>query len=76
MSHDSIVEEIHQVREALAERFHHDLRAIAGFLRERAKNDGTSLITLPPRRVVPFECLHTEREATVSRSTESHKDPV
>lgn len=35
--HDPIVEEIHQVRRELAERYHHDLDAIAKALDDQAR---------------------------------------
>lgn len=50
---DPIVEEIHALREALAEAHGNDLEEIVRAAREVGDNQGRRLETLPPRRVPP-----------------------
>ena len=49
MWRDPIVEQIRQLRQQYAARFHHDLTAICQDLRERQKTGGRKVVTLPPR---------------------------
>lgn len=53
MTNDPIVEEIHRVREVIAERFNNDLQAIADDARRRQADSGRSTVSLLPRRVTP-----------------------
>jgi hypothetical protein len=47
---DPIVEEIHRVREKLAEQHGFDIRAIVRDLRDKQARSGRQYDTLPPRR--------------------------
>jgi hypothetical protein len=55
MSHDTLVDEVREIREAYAARFDYDLHAICRDLKEQEKASGRKLVTLPPRRLVPKE---------------------
>ncbi|MEO8183944.1 MAG: hypothetical protein ABI895_34405 [Deltaproteobacteria bacterium] len=46
---DAIIEELHQVREALAEASDNDLKQIAEAARARQKHSGHEVVRLPPR---------------------------
>ena len=52
MWNDPIVEELRQHRQAYAAQFNHDLSAICRDLRERRKEGGRKVVSLPPKRVV------------------------
>lgn len=49
MALDSIIAEIRQTRDELAERFDYDLRAIIQDARDRQAASGRKVVTLPPR---------------------------
>jgi len=49
MWRDPIVEQIRQLRQQYAARFHHDLTAICQDLRERQTVGNRKVVTLPPR---------------------------
>lgn len=51
MASDSIIAEVRQTRDALAERFNYDLRAIIEDAKERQVAGGRKIVTLPPRPV-------------------------
>lgn len=46
---DAIIEELHQVREAIAEASDNDLKKIAEAARARQKRSGHEVVRLPPR---------------------------
>jgi hypothetical protein len=46
-----IVEEIRRSREGYAARFNYDLGAICRDLRERQKQSGRKVVSLPPKRI-------------------------
>ena len=50
MSRDPIVEEIRRVRQERAAKFNYDLRAICADLKEKEKNFGHPVVSLPPKR--------------------------
>lgn len=58
MSHDPIVAEIRQLREARAKRFGYDVRALVKDAQQRDAADSRPIVRLSPRRV----------ESAVSRS--------
>jgi hypothetical protein len=49
MAIDSVLAEVRQAREALAERFNFDLRAISADARKRQQASGRRVVSLPPR---------------------------
>lgn len=49
MWRDPIVEEIRKWRREYAARFHYDLNAICQDLRQRQKDGGRQVVSLPPR---------------------------
>lgn len=51
MTTDSIVSEVRQARDALAQRFNYDLHAIASDARERQAASGRKVVTFPPKKV-------------------------
>lgn len=53
MQTDPVVEEVRAIREAYAERFGFDLRAICRDLREQERASDRELVSLPPRRTEP-----------------------
>jgi hypothetical protein len=55
MWEDPIVAEVHRVREEFAARFNNDLRAMTRYLQEKARQEGRTLVSFPPRRVQPAE---------------------
>ena len=46
---DAIIEELHEVREAIAEASDNDLKKIAEAARARQKHSGHKVVRLPPR---------------------------
>lgn len=48
-SKDPILEEIHEIREALAKESGYDLEKIAAAARKRQEESGRKAVTLPPR---------------------------
>jgi hypothetical protein len=53
MSHDPIVEEVRQIRDAIAQEHDYDLGSIFSMLRAREAESGTSHVEHPPRRPDP-----------------------
>lgn len=53
MCRDPIVEEIRQLRQQYAARFHHNLKTICHDLREREKKNRRQVVALPPRPAQP-----------------------
>ena len=49
---DPIIDEIHAVREALAQEFDYDAEKIAEAARKRQAKSGREAVTLPPRPTV------------------------
>jgi hypothetical protein len=49
MSTDTIVAEVRQAREALAQRFNYDLRAMIEDARERQAAGGRPVVSFPPK---------------------------
>lgn len=52
MRKDPIVEEIRKARDAHARKFGYDLKAICADLREKEKNCGHPVVSLPPKRII------------------------
>jgi hypothetical protein len=52
MARDPIIEELHKVREAIAERFGNDLRAIFADAVRTQGSDGRRVVRLAPRPVL------------------------
>jgi hypothetical protein len=55
MWEDPIVKETRAAREELSARFGHDLHALCAYLREKEREHGDQVVTLPPRRPEPAE---------------------
>jgi hypothetical protein len=53
MRQDSIINEIHQIRESYAKQFNFDLKAICADLREKQSKGGRVVVAFPPKRVQP-----------------------
>jgi hypothetical protein len=53
MTNDPVVEEIHRVREGIAERFNNDLQAIADDARRRQADSGRAAIEPRARGATP-----------------------
>ncbi len=51
MWQDPIVEEVRRWREQYAAEFNYDLKAICRDLREKQKESGRDIVSLPPKRV-------------------------
>ena len=51
MWEDPIVAEVRRVREEYAARFNHDIKAICRDARQKDKESGDKVVTLPPRPV-------------------------
>lgn len=51
MKRDPIIEELHKVREAYAERFGNDLRAICADAQQKQGSAGHRVVSLQPRPV-------------------------
>jgi hypothetical protein len=49
MTVDTIIAEVRQTRDELAQRFNYDLQAIIQDARERQATGGRSVVTFPPR---------------------------
>ena len=64
MSYDTLVDEVHAVREAYAARFDYDLHAICCDLREQARKGGRKLVSPPPKRAVTKESVVMPKSAT------------
>jgi hypothetical protein len=54
-SRDPIIEEIHAIREAIAEASGYDLEKIAEAARKRQAESGRKTVTLPPRPAITFK---------------------
>ena len=59
MTTDPMLEEIYQYREALAEKFNYDVRAIAAEIRRLQQTENHTFIAPPPQRVVDFSAAKT-----------------
>lgn len=57
MSPNSIVEELHTIREALAEASDNDLAKIVKAARTRQQTSGHEIVRLPPKRVTGFVAM-------------------
>ena len=59
MTNDPIVQEIHEIREKIAEAFNHDLGAICRDARERIARGEFEVVRLPPKppQVVPTRAI-------------------
>ena len=51
MTSDSIVSEVRQARDELAQRFNYDLHAIACDARARQAASGRKVVTFPPQKI-------------------------
>jgi hypothetical protein len=51
MYEDEVIEEVHRVKDAIAEKYNYDLRAYARYLQERQKQHGHNTVNLPAKRV-------------------------
>ena len=51
MKNDPIVDEIRRIRDAHAERFGYDLKAICADFRMKQKESGHQVVSFPPKRV-------------------------
>jgi hypothetical protein len=54
MWEDPIVEQVRKVREEHAAKFNYDLQALCRDVKEREKQGGWKLVSLPPRRPAPI----------------------
>jgi hypothetical protein len=54
---NSIVEELHTIREALAEASENDLAKIVKAARTRQQTSGHEVVLLPPKRVTGFVAM-------------------
>jgi hypothetical protein len=52
---DPILAEIRQIREAYAERFNYDVRAMLRDLKEQQIKSGRKTVSLPPKRIKPVD---------------------
>ena len=53
MARDEIVEEIRKIRDEYAKSLGYDLDAICRDLREKQRQSGRKVVSLPPRRIKP-----------------------
>ena len=63
---DPILAEIRQIREAYAERFNYDVRAMLRDLKEQQIKSGRKTVSLPPKRLKPVEQV---ADTAVARTT-------
>lgn len=59
---DPIIEEIHRIREAIAQRFNNDLHAICEEARRQQAASGQKPVSFPPRPVEPDPRNQRERQ--------------
>jgi hypothetical protein len=64
---DPIVDEVRNVRDAHARRFHYDLDAIFRDIKEREKKSGRTFVSFPPRKPEPNQALHPTGAAISAR---------
>lgn len=57
MAADSIVSEVRQARNALAEQYNYDLHAIVCDARERQAASGRKVVAFPPKRIAGWPPL-------------------
>jgi hypothetical protein len=55
MAYDPIVDEIHKVRERLAQRFNNNMHAIGNYPREQQKKSGRKVVDLTKKPKPPNE---------------------
>ncbi len=53
MTHDPIVQDIREIRDAIAQEHDYDLESIFNMLRAREAESGTPHVELPPRHAEP-----------------------
>lgn len=61
MTRDSIVDEVRAVREAYAQQFDFDIRAICHDLKQQEKESGRKIVSPPPKRMPTAEKLAVAR---------------
>jgi hypothetical protein len=64
MHRDPIVEEVRAIREAYAEQFNYDIRAMVADLKEKQKAHGRKLVSFPPKRITPVPVASEKRRAS------------
>jgi len=52
MTEDSIIEELHRIREGMAAKHHYDVHAIAAEIRHQQQAENRHVVSLPPKRIV------------------------
>lgn len=55
MMEDTIIEELHKIREEIAAEHNYDLHEIVAALRRNREKEGWQVVTLPPNLVAPPE---------------------
>ena len=63
MRQDSIINEIHQIRERYAKQFNFDLKAMCADLREKQRKSGRVVVAFPPKRVQPLAVSNRQKVA-------------
>lgn len=64
MSHNPIIDEIHEIRQQLAARLGNDIHAIGDWARQRDAEDDRPVMRLPPRRPAGWSENATDSAAT------------
>lgn len=67
MWNDPIVEELHKVRSANAEKFHYDLRAIYNALKVHEKKNRRRVVSLPIKRHEARQEMTTAKAKTLRK---------
>ena len=52
MHEDSVMQEVHRIKDEIAARYNYDVRAIAKAAREMQEREGRVVVRRPPKRVV------------------------
>ena len=68
MARDHIVDDLHKVREALAERFGNDIQAICADAQRRQGSEGHRVVSLAPRPVVAASTRESAAQQTHAAS--------
>jgi hypothetical protein len=68
MARDHIVEDLHKVREALAERFGNDIQTICADAQRRQDSEGHRVVSLAPRPAVVVSSHESAAQQTVAAS--------
>lgn len=70
---DPIVEELHEIREEHAKKFSYDVHAIFEDLKEKERQSGCKVLSLPLRRTAPPESCEDTADAPAESTPMTHR---